>query len=659
MMAKVYSIRIGVSHWKTEEAFSSLLSTLEKHKDCIDQVALFTSDFHSPMPLSTAKIHCDILKDRIPRIKALGISCGLNILATLGHHPERLDEALNGDWTYATNIYGDTCLGSRCMNNRDYWEEYLRPLYRMHCEIKPDFLWIDDDVRAGHIPVGFCCFCDNCIAKFNKDYGYSFDRETLRKALNDVLSVSLRKEWLSHQTDKYVALLRFIRQVVNETDDSIILGMMTGERYFEGYDFAAWADALSDGGKYEIMWRPGGGNYTDRIFEEFIQKSSEIGRQVANLPDCVTQIHSEIESFPHRMMRKSPRFTALETLMYISSGCTGAALNIMPGMKTGEPPSVIDGHMEEIRKIVPFARKLSDTLGRNPTVGVHCGWSITSQAAVGDDFTGGYAGDIFSQWQEMYSLGIPESFDFDRACCYLLTGWAPYAFSDDQIKTMLSRSVYLDAGAVSALHDMGYGELVGFQVGETFPDDEVEVYADHPLNSGFAGHSRLCPQVFCKGESKSLIPAKDAQILCYLQDYRGNTLADCTMGIYRNRLGGMVCASGHYPMTELMDTQKCVQLKRVFRQLTGDALPVMVESYHRVRVISRACDNGFAATLLNTTPDTLCNVSVLLPDNINTIALTDESCMTIPLESVGADGRMNRFIIPSIAPYSIVLVTGR
>ena len=174
-MSKIInSIRIPASRWESEDAFEELLKLLEQYKDCIDQVAFFTTHFHPPMPLDTAARHCEIIKDRVKKVKALGLSCGLNILATLGHHPERIDEALQGNWTYMTNIDGEICPGSRCMNNRAYLEEYVRPLYRLHCGVNPDFIWIDDDIRYGHIPVGFCCFCDNCISRFNHDFGYSY-----------------------------------------------------------------------------------------------------------------------------------------------------------------------------------------------------------------------------------------------------------------------------------------------------------------------------------------------------------------------------------------------------------------------------------------------------------------------------------------------------
>ena len=646
------SIRVSADRWEDEKEFEALLSLLHEYRDSIQQVAFFTTYFHPPMPLAMAKRMCGILTDRVKRVKALGISCGLNILATVGHHPECMDEAAQGDWAYMTNIDGEVCLGSRCLNDRRYLEEYVRPLYEIHCAVHPDFIWIDDDIRYGHLPVGGCCYCQNCLDRFNRDYGYAFDRPQLKKALNDPEQIDLRKAWLTHQSDKIADLLAFIRQVVNACDDQITLGLMTGERYLEGYDFARWAHALSDGGKYDIMWRPGGGNYTDAQFGHFLWKSSEVGRQNAHLPAYVTSIQSEIENHPRRLLKKGPRYTALEALMHMSAGCTGAAFNILPLSTRGEPIDLIRGHLDAIRAVTPFMQRLNP-VSRRPIAGIHCGWHIHDLATVDGAFNDSYGGYAAMKWQEMYEIGLPEGFDFAHASAFLLTGRAPYAFTEEELLSILSRGVYMDGGAVQSLCDMGYGDLVGFTVGRSFEDGQ-EVYTDHPINQGFAGKCHDMSQIFGAGDMLEMIPAPGAQILGSLQDRKGNVLAPCVTGLYRNRLGGTVCAAGYYPASELTDFSKYTQLHRIFRLLSSDTLPALVESYARIRVIAHA--GAPAVTLLNTTPDHLKNVSVLVAGDAAQLILYDERNTATPLRAAGTDGRMTRFVIPEIRPLEMVLL---
>ncbi|RAZ93838.1 hypothetical protein DK853_38230, partial [Klebsiella oxytoca] len=80
----------------------------------------------------------------------------------------------------------------------------------------------------------------------------------------------------------------------------------------------------------------GGGAYTDYCFDDIVEKEEEIGRQNALLPPYVTISLSEIENFPYQLVKKTPTSTALEAALSMTSGCTGAAFNILPS-ETGEP----------------------------------------------------------------------------------------------------------------------------------------------------------------------------------------------------------------------------------------------------------------------------------------------------------------------------------
>ena len=650
------AVRVSVPNWKDEPAFDALLSFLSGYQDVVGQVALFSSDFHPPQPLETAAIHAALLRDRIARVKDAGFSCGINVLSTIGHHPERLDEALRGNWRHMTDIDGETCAGSFCPADERYREEYVKPLYELYCAAGPDFIWVDDDVRYGHLPIGYGCFCDGCVARFNARCVASCTRETLKQALTAPENTPLRRLWLREQSDKLAALLVFIGRTVRAVDETITLGFMTGERYFEGYDFALWADALSEHGKYPIMWRPGGGAYGDRPFDGISEKARQIGRQCARLPEYVTVVQSEIENFPYRLLQKSPRSNALETLLYTAAGCTGAALNVLPDAPHGEPVSVMRGHFDALRRALPFEKRLSETLGRAPAAGIYDGWHIHAQAALDGDFLRGGGGRFPEAWMELFSLGLPVCHDLNNACCCLLTGASPRAFTEDELTRMLSKGVYMDAQALCELNRMGYGELTGFQLGESFPEDSVEVYAPHPLNADLAGKTRLCPQVFVRGESAALLPAPGAETLCYLEDHRGRRKAECSMGLFRNALGGVVCVSSHYARCGFLDTLKSAQMKRVFRALSGDGLPFLPESCVRVQAVVRRTGRGDAAVLLNPNLDTLENVAVLLGGAPQSAAVTFEDGRSVALAPEGRDGSMTRFILPPLPPYALVLL---
>lgn len=652
------SYRVAYENWYDRGRFSELLDMFERYHNTVDQIAFFTSATHPPLTLEETKKRSEILADRIRQIKERGFSCGINILGTIGHHCEDLDYNLNEPYTHMTNIDGLQGMGTYCMNDQTFLDGYIKPVYIMLAEADPDFIWIDDDVRYSHMPIGNGCFCDKCMSIFNMECRAEYTRETLRQAF-DAYDISLRKQWLRHQSETISRLFVFIRKTVEAVKSNITLGFMTGERYFEGYDFLKWADALSGNGRSAIMWRPGGGSYTDDVLDELVEKSAQIGRQTAYLPDYVESIQSELENFPYQLLKKSPRSTALEAAMHISTGCTGTAFNILPS-ETGEPLTNAERHIKEIAANTGFYRILSETLGRSRPAGIHTGWVPGSQAAVPGDFINGWGGMYAAYARELFGFGLPEAYHFDAAAAYTLTGNGVYALSETQVLKILETGVYLDAGALNAIHALGYGEYLGFKTGGNIPADARELFLPHPINNGMEGGLRNCRQAFNRGDSAALLPADGAEILCSLVDYHNKTLADCSMGMYRNKLGGIVVAAGYYPFTWISDAYKTEQLRRLFRILSKDRIPCIVETYARIRSIARPLrDGNIAVTLLNKNLDYLENICISVMTDAETITVTDMRCNEMIVKADVINGKMRTFVIPEIKPWEMCLIKTR
>ena len=55
------------------------------------------------------------------------------------------------------------------MNDESFLSEYAAVIYDIYARTGADFIWVDDDVRYGHMPIGNGCFCDICIGKFNRE----------------------------------------------------------------------------------------------------------------------------------------------------------------------------------------------------------------------------------------------------------------------------------------------------------------------------------------------------------------------------------------------------------------------------------------------------------------------------------------------------------
>ena len=584
---RMHCLRVAVENWEDPDRFEELLRLLRLYPGGIGQVALFTSAVHSPLPIDEIERRARILKDRFARIREAGLIPAVNILATIGHHEEDLPASPASSYALMTGADGRVCRGSVCMNDERYLKEYVVPVCRLLAEASPSVYWVDDDIRYSHLPVGNGCFCEGCLSLFSRETGRTFTRESLTEELERG-DPAVRRAWLKHNGDAICRLLRTVGDAVRSVDPGIRLGFMTGERYYEGYAFREFAEALSDGGKYPILWRPGGGAYEDICFDAIMEKSEQIGRQNAYLPAFVTESVSEVENFPYQLIRKTPVSTALEGVWSMTAGCTGAAFNILPS-ETGEPLSGAAPHLHAIERMRPFCELLSEkTAGKQP-VGIGTAWSPRDQLAVpareeGGSFIGGWGGTYASFAREAFDFGLPQSYRPDCSVVTLLTGGCLRVRTDGEIRELLRGGVCADVSALRELNGRGFSALTGFEPGEACPTDARERYAANALNRGFEGGIRNCRQAFHPGDSYGLIPlAPETEILADLVDYHGRVLAECCLGYYENEAGGRFAAAGYYPYGWLSDALKTAQLKRLMVRLSGNRLPSYVDTYCRIR----------------------------------------------------------------------------
>jgi len=657
MKKNMHSVRVSCDIWLDPDRFEDLMTLLKKYPCGIGQVSLFTAGIHPPVVLAQMKKRSAVMKERLQKIRKAGLSGGINILATIGHHEENLDHCFSGDYFRMTNDEGAICRGSFCMNDKRYVNDYVIPVYRMLAQANPDYIWIDDDIRYGHLPIGNGCFCQCCIEKFNQKNHTDYTRDTLRMQL-DGGDLALRQAWLDHNTDSICGLFRTIGETVREIDPAIRLGWMTGERYFEGYNFAAIADALSDGGKYEIFWRPGGGAYTDYRFDDIVEKQEQVGRQNAFLPSYVTISQYEIENFPYQLLKKTPTSTALEAALSMTSGCTGAAFNILPS-ETGESLDTVEPWLKTIHERLPFYTLLAEkTAGKQPT-GIGTGWRINSQIAVPKGrWSKLYGGCYASFARELFDFGLPQSYRPDHSVVTLLTDRSTLAWTDDEIREAFTGGIYLDAGALDCLNAQGYSSYTGFKAGAVHPVDAREYYLPCKINDGIEKGIRNCRQAFNHGDSYGIIPDDaSAEVIAKLIDYENADMDSCCIGMYENELGGRICAAGYYPFSWVSDYMKTIQLKRIFVNLSKETLPSYVETYCRIRNHTFVDGEKITVTLCNPGNEPLSQIKVAIRTNAaHAVVYTQKGdAYTVNAEYTDSD-KYRFFTAEQIPPYEMVII---
>ena len=663
----IVSFRIGKSQWGPDKGFRALVELFEKYKGLTDEVTFITSETHAPLAIETMEEHVSILTERMAQLRPMGYKTGINILATIGHHNENLPNSFSADYTRMTDMNGNICWGSFCPNDEGM-RTYIKQLYTIVTGAQPDYMWIDDDVRFGHMPIGYGCFCDNCLLIFEKEFGVKYTRETIRDAFNTGSTeqkLEVRMAWLQHNRNTIARLFEMMETTVHRLKPDLPLGFMTGDRFLEGYDFHRWAEILSGNSESEVMWRPGGGFYSDDNMRGLAGKSHDIGRQVSMLPDSVVSIQSEIENFPYQRLQKSAATTALEAASHIAAGCTGAAFNVLS--QHNEPLDEYEPLLGKLRETRPFYDLLVGHFRREKPMGIYTGWGrdvfAVSNIAEGDWFAGNILSICASHADEMLEIGLPAAYSPEFACVTALSGDTALAMKDEQVLKMLASGVYMDAKALMCLNEMGYGEFTGFEVERFLNEDCIEEFTDHPLNAGFSGRRRDARQSFLVWLSPAAVlkpVGETAKALARIVDYTGREVAACCMGIFENQLGGRICVAGYYPWKFLQSDSKSSQLKFLMRWLSKDTLAAYVSSFHKINMWVRTTEQeGLVLAITNSCLDRAEDVTLMLRTTFRETSIFDMRCAETLIRYCGADGPYHKFVLPAVEAWDMRLVVAQ
>lgn len=652
--------RIGQPIWASEARFNELLDLFDAHPGVTDEITLFTSETHPPLPLDVMLARVPVLQARMVSARARGYRSGVNLLATIGHHEENLANSLSGDFTFATDPTGKICRGSICPNDPAL-HAYATQVYEAIASVAPDYIWIDDDVRLfGHSPIRACCFCDRCIALFSQETGRAFTRDSLHEALSTgqlADRLALRRAFLQHNRDTISRLFKVIEAAVRKTAPGMPLGFMTGDRFFEGYDFDTWAAVLSGPSHAAVLWRPGGGAYREDRLDDFPDKAHAMGRQVALLPQHVRVIQSEVESFPYQRLKKSIHTTAMEAAAYIAAGCTGTAFNVLS--MYDEPLDEYAPLVAGLREARPFLDLLAAHCGRVAPSGIHSGWVKDTSAASNPEGEWPVDGGAQGHCNEIWATGLPAAYGPAHAAVTAFSGDMVLALTDDEIKSAFSRGVYLDGPALTRLNEMGYGELTGFAVDQVLTIDCIEELTSHPLNGDFAGRRRNGRQSFYKSPASLLRPtAEGAASLSRVVDYTYGEVAPCCMGIYENKIGGRVCVAGYYTWEQLQNLSKSSQIKAVMRWLSKDSLPAYVASFHRANLWVRETEAGrYTVTLLNAYGDPADALEIRIRTERDSLEFFDSRCARTVVAAKDQQDGYARFVLPAISSWELALLS--
>ncbi|SDW05792.1 hypothetical protein [Paenibacillus sp. CF384] len=592
------SFRIGVSRYEREDQFQELLTFLLRHRNCVDELTLFTEYWHyGYYPLGEFAKRCDILKNRMERLRFHGFrNVGMNMLSTLGHMPEAWDWLPELPHQGAVGWDGKVSTCSFCPNSAEF-RTYIGHKYTMAALAQPAFIWLDDDLRMFGIGVDYACFCDTCIGIYNDGHQTAYTREELVGVLNSPEGKTHREHWVQQNIATIESLLQHIAETVRKVDPRIELGLMTVSlniSTYTGADYEKWFSALRS-----TKGRPGGGFFDDAKPFGLIRKAHEVNRQIAHYPEAVKDIQYELENFPYHRLSKSVHIAMLECTVSIASGTNGVAFNALKG----EEGSLAEFHeiMDAIEANKPLWTAMDRIAGNYVNAGLYPALSPLYEARRNVNSGGWFEPISVDNAPNVYVLseiGIPLSMDGDRSCTTVLSGTMAEGYTTEELLAMLSRGVLMDGKTVEILTAQGLGDYCGVAIDRKYDNGVYERFSSDPMNNGFAYDNRDARNSLSKEQGYVLKPLYDeVRVLSRLISYTNEDVGP-TSTIYENALGGRVAVQGYVPWQLIHSGVKRTQLLRICDWLWNERLPVVIDRCLKVVPFFKQAEDGSGWLLL-------------------------------------------------------------
>lgn len=590
--------RIPDPHWMTDERFALLLKALNKHRAAVDEIAL-GDGWGSWTPPERTQRSCEVLEKRIAQLKEAGWAAGINVGVTMGHGDSTDPATPPLPFQATVGHDGKVSNACPCPNSPEY-RAYIARKYELMARTNPDFIWMDDDLRASHHGPTYPCFCPICL----KMFGRGADREELVGRLNAPANGDLRRAWTEFRAASIESLCADVHRAIVEANPSVEIGLMTigySHSTYGGYAINRWMKALG-----ARRGRPGHGYYTDEAARTLmLDKSFDVGRQVRDYPPEADIVQYELEDYPHIPLDKSASTVINECTAALMMGCNGIAFTLLPFTEVGFED--YDRVLGEVAAVRPAWEALVKGMAGLPLAGF---WPADNRMLMANrevDESGWFWEHGVYEIQrpnETVEMGLPLTTDPKAACGVLLAGKVAEGFSTEELRGFLSKAVLMDGLALTVLWARGLGELTGVKPGDHIRGGVTERLTNHPLNGRYAGDRRDILAGPADG-IRSLVPIGDGVgDLARLVLSNGSD-AGCCFSTFTNRLGGRVAVSTFGPWHRRGRSATRYRLLSVAGWLANGRLPVTIDQTVRTAPLMRVSPDGkrFALLLVNTSLD--------------------------------------------------------
>ncbi len=481
------SLRTGTACHFDHDYILRLLDTLKECGNPFDEVWLATS--YGIPSLERVKKEMPDMAWAAEQFRAAGILPSMQVSRTIGHHESAL-KSFGGEGVLPTfltvmSIDGVTCPGVFCWNSPDF-RKYVRETLQVYASWKPAIAWVDDDIRLRLIAKSKAlCFCDNCLAEFNKRMGTNYTRETLKPVF--YADPKLREQYINVQRETLADFAGVITEAITSVSPDTVIGFQNGGNTTMVTDTQkAIIDKITQVSGKAPTFRAGGGFYDDHKPDGILTKSMILHYMNARLPKEVTARSCEIENLPWTVYGKSPECTCLEAIMYLAYGCNEASVTLMSAN------DYMDFHKRLFKKLTrhqpyfdAFNAAAKDTVNGGIVIYQPPKAHLVKEDENGEPF---FNETCIWDMADAMRWGIPWQTG-PVGNCYFLTHKAADYLTEEDMEFLSRETVLLEARTLDKLVIKGFGGYFKARVApqpEKYRGGVFEYLSDHPVSNSIS-----------------------------------------------------------------------------------------------------------------------------------------------------------------------------
>ena len=414
--------------------------------------------------INKAELLCEKYDTIVSKLQRRGLNAGVLVQATIGHG---YTLPVRSPFQHQISFINGSLQFRICPYDEGF-RAYIRDAFKTIAKRKPSSIMVDDDFRlfaTSHRG----CTCPLHMSAISERIGRSITREELVSTLNSDTDEAreLMKVFYDTQIDSLLGAARAMRDGIDSVDPTLQGSFCICGDTAEGASEIARILAGKDN---PLIIRVNNGNYTPEGAKNFSYHMHRCATQIAVMGDEVDVFLAETDTCPQNRHSTSASNLHAHFTGSILEGAKGCK-HWITKLDNFEPKSG-EAYRRKLAEYAGFYDELTHILDgvewqgcRIPLVNSHFVPPVPISEYIHPSQINAWAGCVLEK------LGLPMFFSAKHygICC--LDGNKDKFFSDDDIRQMLSGTVFIAVDTAKNLIARGFGNLLGVDIEQLQAND--------------------------------------------------------------------------------------------------------------------------------------------------------------------------------------------